>query len=181
MSDVTRREILGAAALTAAAAAIPAPAAARAASTGRVKQSVCRWCYNKIPLPEFFKACAEMGLGAVDLLGEEEWTIGKRDFGLACSTAWPEFRSIPDGINNAKFHDQIVNSVNALIPKAAKAGIPNIITFFGNRRGQDIEEAKVNSVACLNRIKPVAEAESVTVVVELLNSKVNHKDYSTLR
>src|SRR6478609_2752937 len=129
MSDVTRRELLGAAALTAAAAAMPAPAAALTASTGRVKQSVCRWCYNKIPLPEFFKACAEMGLGAVDLLGEEEWTIGKRDFGLACSTAWPEFRSIPDAINNAKFHDQIVNSVNAMIPKAAKAGIPNIITF----------------------------------------------------
>lgn len=180
MSDVTRRELLGAAALTAAGAALPAAAGAQAparSGSSRLKQSVCRWCYNKIPLPEFFKACAEMGLPAVDLLGEEEWTIAKRDFGLACSTAWPEFRSIPDGINDTKFHDQIVKSVNDLIPKAAKAGIPNVITFFGNRRGQDIEEAKVNSVACLNRIKPVAEAEGVTVVVELLNSKVNHKDY----
>ena len=86
-------------------------------------------------------------------------------------------RSIPDGINNTKFHDGIVASLTEMIPKAAKAGIPNVITFFGNRRGQDIEEAKVNSVACLNRIKPVAEAEGVTVIVELLNSKVNHKDY----
>ena len=83
----------------------------------------------------------------------------------------------PDGINNTKFHDGIVASLTEMIPKAAKAGIPNVITFFGNRRGQATEEAKVNSVACLNRIKPVAEAEGVTVIVELLNSKVNHKDY----
>ena len=118
-----------------------------------------------------------MGLPAVDLLTEEEWIIAKRDFGLACSTGFPAVRSIPDGINNTKFHDGIVASLTEMIPKAAKAGIPNVITFFGNRRGQDIEEAKVNSVAGLNRIKPVAEAEGVTVIVELLNSKVNHKDY----
>ena len=180
MSDVTRRELLGAAALTAAGAALPAAASSQpgGSATGtRLKQSVCRWCYNKIPLPEFFKACAEMGLPAVDLLTEEEWIIAKRDFGLVCSTGFPAVRSIPDAINNTKFHDALVASLTEMIPKAAKAGIPNVITFFGNRRGQDIEEAKVNSVACLNRIKPVAEAEGVTVVVELLNSKVNHKDY----
>ena len=96
MSDVTRRELLGAAALTATAATLPLSAAAAAPpSTGRLKQSVCRWCYNKIPLPEFFKACAEMGLPAVDLLTEEEWTIAKRDFGLTCSTGFPAVRSIP--------------------------------------------------------------------------------------
>ncbi len=82
MSDVTRRELLGAAALTAAAATLPMSATAAPPSTGRVKQSVCRWPFNKIPLPEFFKACAEMGLPAVDLLTEEEWIIAKRDFGL---------------------------------------------------------------------------------------------------
>jgi len=160
MSDVTRRELLGAAALTAAAATLPQPASAAPPSTGRVKQSVCRWPFNKIPLPEFFKACAEMGLPAVDLLTEEEWIIAKRDFGLTCSTGFPAVRSIPDGINNTKFHDGIVASLTEMIPKAAKAGIPNVITFFGNRRGQDLEEAKVNSVACLNRIKPVAEARN---------------------
>jgi hypothetical protein len=80
MSDVSRRELLGTAALTAAAAAMPARAAAvTAPSTGRIKQSVCRWCYNKIPLNDFFKACVEMGLPAVDLLTEEEWIIAKRD------------------------------------------------------------------------------------------------------
>jgi hydroxypyruvate isomerase len=179
MTEITRREMLGTAALTAAAAALPVGAdAAQAVKPGsRLKQSVCRWCYGKIPLPEFFKACAEMGLPAIDLLTEEEWTIAKRDFGLACSTGFPDVRSIPDGINNTKFHDDIVRSLTEMIPKAAKAGVPNVITFFGNRRGQDLEEAKVNSVACLNRIKPIAEAEGVTVVVELLNSKVNHKDY----
>ncbi len=180
MSDVTRRELLGTAALTAAGAVLPATVAAQGAAkpaSSRLKQSVCRWCYAKIPLNDFFKACAEMGLPAVDLLTEEEWTIARRDFGLTCSTGFPAVRSIPDGINNTKIHDGIVASLTEMIPKAAKAGVPNVITFFGNRRGQDIEEAKANSVACLNRIKPVAEAEGVTVIVELLNSKVNHKDY----
>ncbi|MGI8671407.1 MAG: hydroxypyruvate isomerase, partial [Luteitalea sp.] len=176
MSDVTRRQLLGAAAVAATAAAVPMPAAAQK-TTGRLKQSVCRWCYAKIPLPEFFKACAEMGLPAVDLLTEEEWIIARRDFGLTCSTGFPTVRSIPDGINNTKFHDGIVASLTEMIPKAAKAGVPNVITFFGNRRGQDLEEAKVNSVACLNRVKGIAEAEGVTIIVELLNSKVNHKDY----
>ncbi len=177
---MTRRELLGAAALTAAgAAAMPAVAGAqpRKALAGRLKQSVCRWCYSKIPLTDFFKACAEMGLPAIDLLTEEEWTIARRDFGLTCSTGFPSVRSIPDGINNTKFHDGIVASLTEMIPKAAKAGVPNVITFFGNRRGQDLEEAKVNSVACLKRIAPIAEAEGVTVIVELLNSKVDHKDY----
>ena len=179
MSDVTRRELIGTAALTAAGAALPSLASAQfpvKSGSGRLKQSVCRWCYAKIPLKDFFKACADMGLPAIDLLTEEEWIIAK-DFGLACSTGFPAVRSIPDGINNTKFHDGIVASLTEMMPKAAKAGVPNVITFFGNRRGQDIEEAKANSVACLKRIAPIAEAEGVTVVVELLNSKVNHKDY----
>ena len=63
------------------------------------------------------------------------------------------------------------------IPRAKEAGVPSLITFFGNRKGMPDDQAIANSAACLNRIKPIAEEHDVTVVVELLNSKVNHKDY----
>jgi hydroxypyruvate isomerase len=55
--------------------------------------------------------------------------------------------------------------------------VPNLITFFGNRRGMADAEAVANCVAGLNRIKKVAEDNGVTICVELLNSKVNHPDY----
>jgi hydroxypyruvate isomerase len=60
---------------------------------------------------------------------------------------------------------------------AAKVGVPNVITFFGNRRGRTDEDAIANCVKALNRVKSAAETHGVTVCVELLNSKVNHKDY----
>ena len=55
--------------------------------------------------------------------------------------------------------------------------MPNLITFFGNRRGMADAEAAANCVAGLNRVKKVAEDNGVTICVELLNSKVNHPDY----
>ena len=174
MSDVTRRELLGAAAdgrcrhtCSLPPTNKPAAASSSRSAAGATTRLRCR---------SSSRACAEMGLTAVDLLNEEEWTIAKQDFGLACSTGFPAVRSIPDGLNDTKFHDGIVASLTEMIPKAAKAGIPNVICFFGNRRGRT-SRGEGNSVACLNRIKPVAEAEGVTVIVELLNSKVNHKDY----
>ena len=54
---------------------------------GRLKQSVSRWPYNKIPMPQFCRACADMGLTAIDLLEEPEWAIA-RDDGLICSMGY---------------------------------------------------------------------------------------------
>jgi hydroxypyruvate isomerase len=85
--------------------------------------------------------------------------------------------SIPDGLNVRANHDRIVAGLSASIPRAAKLGVPNLISFFGNRRGLSDAEAIAACVAGLNRIKRVAEDHGVTVCVELLNSKVDHADY----
>jgi hydroxypyruvate isomerase len=145
-------------------------------STGRLKQSVCRWCYAKIPLPEFFKAVADMGLTAVDLLTEKDWPLA-REYGLTCSMGSGAGGSIVDGLNVKANHDKIVASLERTIPIAAAQKVPNLITFFGNRRGMSDEEAAANSVEALNRVKKVAEDHGVTICIELLNSKVDHKDY----
>jgi hydroxypyruvate isomerase len=148
----------------------------RAVVNARLKQSVCRWCYRDIPLSELCSAAAALGLTAIDLLTPEEWPVA-HEHGLLCSMGSGMGGPIENGLNDPANHDTIVESLRAGIPKAAKAGVPNVITFFGNRRGRGDAEGIKNCVAALNRVKGVAEDHGVTVCVELLNSKVNHKDY----
>jgi hydroxypyruvate isomerase len=143
---------------------------------GRLKQSVSRWPYNAIPLPAFCQAVAGMGLTAIDLLEEPEWAIA-RQHGLICSMGYAGGGSIRDGLNVTANHDAIVGNFTRLIPRAAAMQVPNVITFFGNRRGMSDEAAIANCVAGLNRVKTIAEDHGVTICVELLNSKVNHPDY----
>jgi hydroxypyruvate isomerase len=152
-------------------------ASARVVKIGRLKQSVSRWCFKGIPLPDLCKAVKEMGLGAIDLLEEPDWAIA-RDHGLVCSMAYAGSRSIPEGFNDLRNHDPLLAAYEAGIPKAAKFGWPNVIAFFGNRK-PDISEGQAfdNCVKGLQRLKPIAEQNKITICVELLNSKVNHKGY----
>ena len=178
---ISRRDALKTAGVVAAGAMLGGTETAaqeKAVKNGRLKQSVCRWCYQRIPLEEFLKQVADMGLPAVDLLQPEEFEVAKK-YGLTVSVGYPGKGggTIPDSINNPALHDQIYEAFKAGIPRAKAAGVPNLITFFGNRKGMPDDQAIANSAACLNRIKPIAEEHDVTVVVELLNSKVNHKDY----
>jgi hydroxypyruvate isomerase len=178
---ISRRDALKTAGVVAAGAMLAGREAAaqeKAVKNGRLKQSVCRWCYQRIPLEEFLKQVADMGLPAVDLLQPEEFEVAKK-YGLTVSVGYPGKGggTIPDSINNPALHDQIYEAFKTGIPRAKEAGVPSLITFFGNRKGMPDDQAIANSVACLNRIKPIAEEHGVTVVVELLNSKVNHADY----
>jgi len=179
MSHYTRREAV--AAFGAALASAPLLARAQEASgrvvkKGRLKQSVSRWCYKDIPLPEFCRAVAGMGLPAIDLLEEKDWAAAA-DHGLVCSMGYGGGGTIEDGLNVRANHDAIVTGLTGALPRAAKMKVPNLITFFGNRRGMGDAEAIANCVAGLNRLKKPAEDHGVTICVELLNSKVNHKDY----
>jgi hydroxypyruvate isomerase len=177
---ITRRQaLIGGAGAMVAAGLLPraeVSAAQKAVTKGRLKQSVSRWCYGKIPMPEFCKAVADMGLTAIDLLEEPDWAI-VRDHGLICSMAYAGGGTIRDGLNVKANHDAIVRNFEQKIPKAAAMKVPNVITFFGNRKGMSDAEATANCIEGLNRVKAIAESAGVTICVELLNSKVDHKDY----
>jgi hydroxypyruvate isomerase len=183
MASMTRREAIG---LVAAGALLrpqdlfgqgaSVPKTGAVVKKGRLKQSVSRWCYNKIPLPEFARAVKEIGLPAIDLLKEDEWTVAA-DHGLVCSMGYGGGGTIADGLNNRANHDAIVKGLEDTLPRAAKMKVPNLITFFGNRKGIPDQEGLDNCVIGLNRIKPIAESTGVTVALEVLNSKVDHKDY----
>ncbi|HYT04770.1 MAG TPA: TIM barrel protein [Gemmatimonadales bacterium] len=147
-------------------------------SVGRLKQSACRWPYRAIPLPDFCRAAAGMGLAAIDLLGPEDWEP-VREFGLVCSMGYPTARRdfIATGFNDRANHPLLLRELADAIPLAARHGVPNVIAMFGNRRGMSDAEAIDNCVAGLNQIKGLAQAQGVTVCLELLNSKVDHPDY----
>src|SRR5438552_1087193 len=173
---ITRRELLLSTVATAGWRARLRADADRVVKNGRLKQSVSRWCYQKIAMPEFCRAVADMGLTALDLLEEPEWEV-VRQYGLVCAMAYAGGGSIKDGLNVKANHDAIVRNFERLIPKAASLKMPNVITFFGNRMGISDEEATANCIAGLNRVKQIAEDNGVTICVELLNSKVTHPDY----
>ena len=173
---LTRREVLGSGITLAAGATLAGQPAGKAVARGRIRQSASRWCYRNIPLPDLCKAVAAMGLTAIDLLEEADWPV-VRDHGLVCSMGYGGGGSIRDGLNNPANHDSIVNNLIAAMPRAKAMGVPNLITFFGNRMGRSDREAIDNCVTALNRIKGAAEQHGVTICVELLNSKVDHKDY----
>ena len=176
MATVTRRELIAGASALAVSAVARAGSLDRTADSGRLAQSVCRWCYRDIPLREFCRAVAEMGLTAIDLLTPDEWPVA-REFGLTCSMGSGLGGPIEHGVNDPANHAAIVGGLTEGIPRAARAGVPNVITFFGNRRGRSDDEAITGCVSALDRVKRVAEDHGVTVCLELLNSKVNHKDY----
>jgi hydroxypyruvate isomerase len=145
------------------------------ASKGRLKQSLCRWCYNKVPIDELCAEAAQLGLQAVDLLDPKDWPVAQKH-GLAL-TIVPGPTSIPDGLNRKENHDAIEAKFREQVEAASKANAKSIIVFSGNRKGMPDEIGAENCVIGLNRIKKYAEDKNILVVMELLNSKVNHKDY----
>ena len=165
-----------------AAAALPAMGvrlgAVTPTSNGRLKQSVSRWPYSKIPLPEFCTACKGMGIVAIDLLQPEEWAV-VRDAGLVSSMGYPTKRDdfIATGFNDRASHAMLLRELETTIPLAARAGVPNVIAMFGNRKGKSDAEGIKNCIEGLSAIKSLAEEQKVTICVELLNSKVDHHDY----
>jgi len=154
----------------------PSGQTAPPAASGRIHQSVCRWCYKEMTVDQLAEAGAGMGLKGVDLLEVSEFEI-PRKYGLICTMGYVGGGTIPEAMNRVENHAAIEEAFRKNIPLAAKAGVPNVITFSGNRKGMSDEEGARNTVIGLNRVKKIGEDNGVNICLELLNSKVNHHDY----
>ncbi|HZS71767.1 MAG TPA: TIM barrel protein [Candidatus Acidoferrum sp.] len=183
LSELTRRDLLKTAVSGVAMASLPSLANSASTDTttpvkrkGRIQQSVSRWCYQKIELDKLCAYAAEIGLKAIDLLNPDEYEVPKR-YGLVCAMAYAGGGEIPNAMNRVENHARIEEGFRKYIPLAAKAGVVNVITFSGNRAGMSDEEGAKNTITGLNRVKKIAEDHGVTICLELLNSKVDHKDY----
>ncbi len=179
---ITRRTALKALAGSVAAAAAArgrsedaTPVAAAPSSSGSFHHSACRWCYQKIPLDELAREGKRIGLESVELLDPADWPV-VQGHGLTCAMANGVTR-IPEGLNRLEHHAVMVPGMVERIRACADAGLPNVICFSGSRGGMDDELGLANCAVALRQIVGEAEKRRVTVCMELLNSKVDHKDY----
>jgi hydroxypyruvate isomerase len=143
---------------------------------GRINHSVCKWCYPKVSLEDLCQAGKAMGLTSVELLTVDQFPTLKK-YDLICAMVSGVPGGITDGLNRLENHDKIVAFFEKTAPLVAEAGFKNIICFSGNRRGLSDEQGLENCAIGLKRIVPICEKHQVLAAMELLNSKVDHKDY----
>jgi hydroxypyruvate isomerase len=175
-----RRDFLLALATPLAVAQLPVAAQGTAsiARKGRIKQGVTRAVFPRgMALEDCCREAARLGIKGFDLIGPAEWPVLKK-FGLVPSMYPPgPGGTIPDALNRKENHAKLEAALHAAIDESAANQVPNIITFSGNRRGMADQEGADNCVEFLNKVKAHAEDKGVTIQMELLNSKVNHRDY----
>jgi len=160
-------------------------ALAAAAPASRINHSACKWCYDDIPLEDLCIAGKSIGLKSIELLMPSDLpTLQKH--GLTCAmianpvgttAAGVKVGTIAKSFNRLQHHDALVAAYEPHLKAAAAAGAKNVICFPGNREGMDDQQGLENCVIGLQRLLPLAERLGLKLVMELLNSKVNHADY----
>ncbi|MEM9643609.1 MAG: TIM barrel protein [Planctomycetota bacterium] len=144
------------------------------AKSGRLQQSVCKWCYSKISLEDMCETVSGLGMVGIDLLEPSDFeTLKAHDLVCTMVSSHP----LPDGLCDPQFHDMAIEQISAAVEATGKEGWRNVICFSGNARGIDREAGMQNCVDALKKVVPIAEKNNVILNMELLNSKVNHPDY----
>lgn len=145
---------------------------------GKINHSVCRWCYSTIPLEDFAQAAKKIGLQSIELLSPEDFdTVKKYDLTCGMVSSMTKDWEISRGWNKIEHHAPLIEHYTQLIDKTANAGFTNLICFSGNRNGISDELGIKNCAEGLKKIMSHAEKKKVTLLMELLNSKIDHKDY----
>jgi hydroxypyruvate isomerase len=175
---MNRRRFITSGAVAGAATFLHTPAAFAEATNkkmkGRIRQSVSRWCFDKIPFDEFAQYCTTIGINSIELVSANDWEVLKKH-NLIC--AMTPSHSIGKGLNRVENHDECLAKIRKSIEDTAEAGFPNVICFSGNRAGMDDDEGLKNCEIAIKKIVCFAEEKNITLCMELLNSKRNHKDY----
>jgi hydroxypyruvate isomerase len=175
---VSRRSALKAAGLATAGSMIGGRAFAAEPAKNNIHQSICRWCYNGTNLKDMNKlveAALKLGYKSIELLTQNEF-LKIKDSGLTCAMLMGA-QGISDCLNRLNQHDRVERELKSAIEFAAAHKLRNVICFSGNRKGMSDEEGLENCAVGLKRVMKLAEEKGVNVCMELLNSKVDHKDY----
>lgn len=143
---------------------------------GNINHSVCRWTYSFLSLEELCKVVKNIGFAAIDLVGPKDWAVLKSN-GIFSSMCNGAEISLTEGWNDKQYHPTLIKNYTEHINLVADAGYKNLICFSGSRRGMDDETGLKNCVDGLKQILSLAEKKGVMIQMELLNSKVDHKDY----
>ena len=175
---ISRRDTFRLLGVAAAAACVPHSAAGQAEPAklkGRIRQSVTRGTFSKMPIDEFCSTVKALGIVGVDLIGRNDWPALK-EHGLA-ATMVPGAGSIKDGLNNTAKHPEFLKQFRENIAAAAEFGWKRVIALAGDRKGISDAEGLAACVPILKEAVKIAADHDVTICMELLNSKVNHPGY----
>jgi hydroxypyruvate isomerase len=144
---------------------------------GNINHSVCQWTYDFLPLEDLCKTVKQIGFNAIDLMGPKDWPMLQK-YGIYSSMCYIGGKvSLYEGFNHKEYHSSLINDYLEVIPLMVKAGYKDVICFSGARKGMDDETGLKNCAEGLKKILPLAEKNGITVHMELLNSKIDHKDY----
>jgi len=143
---------------------------------GNIKHSVCRWTYDFLTLDELCQTVKDIGFAAIDLIGPKDWDTLKKH-GIYSSMCNGAEISLTEGWNDKQYHPTLVKNYTEYIDLVSKAGYKNLICFSGNRKGMDDQAGLKTCAEGLKQIMSLAEKKGVVLILELLNSKVDHKDY----
>ena len=151
------------------------PLASRALK-GNINHSVCRWCYHDLTLDQLCAAAKSIGIKGIDLVGPADWPT-LQQYGLDSPMCNGAEINLTDGFNDPQFHAALQKNYAAMIPRVADAGYKNLICFSGSRRGKDDATGWANCAQGLTPLLELAAKHDVVLVMELLNSKIDHPDY----
>jgi hydroxypyruvate isomerase len=144
---------------------------------GNINHSVCQWTYGFMSIEELCKVVKDIGFNAIDLVPPKDWPTLQK-YGIYSSMCYVAGDvSLTKGWNNTDYHDALIQQFNDVFPLMKNAGYTDVICFSGSRNGMDDETGLKNCETGLKKILSNAEKNGVTVQMELLNSKVDHKDY----
>ncbi|MDB5138064.1 MAG: Hydroxypyruvate isomerase [Mucilaginibacter sp.] len=147
---------------------------------GNINHSVSPWCYSELTLDQLCTVSKEIGIKGIDLCGPKDWpTLQKH--GLYSPMCNGAEINLTDGFGDTQFHSTLIKNYTEMIPLVAKNGYTNLICFSGSRRGKDDETGWKNCEEGIKKLLSVAEKNKVVLCMELLNSKIDHKDYQCNR
>ena len=144
---------------------------------GNINHSVCQWTYSFISVEELCKAVKDIGFNAIDLMGPKDWPTLQK-YGIYSSMCYIAGEvSLTKGWNDKANHSNLIKEYTDIIPLMVSAGYKDVICFSGSRNGMDDWTGLDNCTEGLKQVMSLAEKNGITIHMELLNSKVDHKDY----
>jgi hydroxypyruvate isomerase len=173
--SITRRDVL----ISAAAAAVTASAPARAQTApdkprAGLRQTICAWCFPRMSKDQLCQTAVKLGYQGIDLV-TPDWFDTLATYNLTGTML--NTHDITRGLNRRENWPDCLGKIRTAIEAAASRNFPNVICFSGNRAGMSDDEGMKNCADAIMQVLPLAEEKKVTLCMELLNSKVNHRDY----
>ena len=186
MSALDRRTFLGSSLALAGTASLAGAAAQDdVSSVGKTPHTkfavnVEMW-WTKLPFLERIKMAAKYGFPAVEFWPWRSKDIPAtaalcKDLGIAISqfTAW----GFTPGMNDPQHHDAFLKEVEASCQIAKQLDCKLATVVGGNDQpGMTQPQMHANIIAALKKAAPIAEAHDVTLILEPMNIRVDHKGH----